>query len=104
MKPLLKGLGIALVCLILLLGVLRVTGLEPKERRPGLWLRGDLVTDPVKDWSFVENYPTDKVQTRTWYLIPHSVTTGFILCDGQLYLTSTFPAGMPYPQGKSWTS
>ena len=42
------------------------------------------------------------MQTRTWYMIPHSVTTGFIVHDGQLYLTPMFAAGVPFPQGKSW--
>jgi hypothetical protein len=103
MKILWKIFGVMLIVLVLLLGVLRVTGLEPKDRRPGLWLQGEVVTEPVSDWSFVTKYATDRVQTRTWYLIPHSVNTGFIVYNGQLYLTSSF-AGLPYPQGKSWVS
>jgi hypothetical protein len=35
-------------------------------------------------------------------MIPHSVTTGFIVHDGQPYLTPMFAAGVPFPQGKSW--
>jgi len=35
-------------------------------------------------------------------MVPHSVTTSFIVHDGQLYLTSMFAAGVPFPQGKSW--
>jgi hypothetical protein len=73
MKTFGKVFGIILVCLVVLVGVLRVTGLEPKDRRPGLWLKGDLVTEPVTDWSFVSKYATDRVQTRTWYFIPQSV-------------------------------
>jgi hypothetical protein len=104
MKTFGKVFGIILVCLVVLVGVLRVTGLEPKDRRPGLWLKGDLVTEPVTDWSFVSKYATDRVQTRTWYFIPHSVNTGFIVYNNQFYLTSAFAAGVPYPQGKSWVS
>src|SRR6185503_14284983 len=89
--------------LVLLIGVLRATGLEPKERRPGLWLAGDVVTDPVPDWSFVKQFQNDRVQTRTPYLIPHSVTTNYILHNDKLYLTSAFAAGLPFPQGKTWT-
>jgi hypothetical protein len=37
-------------------------------------------------------------------MIPHSVTTGYILHNGQLYITSMFQAGVPFPQGKSWVS
>ena len=92
-----------MVCLILVLVVLRVTGLDPQERRPGLWLTGDVVTTPVTDWSFVAQYPTDKLQTRSWYLLPHSVTTNFIVSNGQLYLTSIFLPGT-FPQSKSWTT
>ena len=79
MKTLWKIIGGILVCLVLLLLVLRVTGLEPQERRPGLWLKGNLVTTPVADWSFTDKYPKIKIQTRTWYLLPHSVTISFVL-------------------------
>jgi hypothetical protein len=104
MKVVAKILGAILICLVLLLVVLRITGLDPKERRPGLWLSGTVVTQPVTDWSFANHYETDKVQTRTWYFIPHSVTTGFRVYNGQLYLTSRFAKGVPFPQGKSWDS
>lgn len=102
-------LGVA-ASLVLLLVVLRVTGFDPIGNRPGpgnypgLWLSGKVVRTPVTDWSFVTSYKTDKLQTRTWYLIPHSVTTGFVVHNGQLYITSMFPAGMPFPLGKNWVS
>src|SRR6185437_5377654 len=110
MKTVAKIAGAILVCLVLVLGVLRITGFNPigdtpgPGNYPGLWLSGKVVTTPVTDWSFVSQYRTDKVQTRTPYLIPHSVTTGFIVYNGQLYLTSMFRAGMPFPQGKRWVS
>lgn len=93
-----------------LLAVARFTGFNPigdtpgPGNYPGLWLSGKAVTMPVTDWSFATAYKTDKVQTRTWYGIPHSVTTGFIVHDGQLYITSMFAAGVPYPQGKNWVA
>jgi hypothetical protein len=93
MKTLWKIVGAVVLCLILLLVVLRITGLNPRDRTPGLWLTGNLVTTPVADWSFTEKYPTIKLQTRTWYGLPHSVTINCIAYNGQLYLTSTFPAG-----------
>ncbi len=108
MKTFTKTIGAILVCLVLVLVVLRITGFSPTGNipgpgnYPGLWLSGNVVTTPVTDWSFASQYKTDKVQTRTWYLIPHSVTTGFIVHNGQLYLTSMFAAGVPFPQGKSW--
>jgi hypothetical protein len=108
MKTLARIAAAIAVCLVLLLVVLRVTGFNPvgdtpgPANYPGLWLSGEVVTSPVTDWSFVSQFKTDKVQTRTWYMIPHSVTTGFIVHDGQLYLTSMFAAGVPFPQGKAW--
>ena len=105
MKTLWRIVGGILVCLVLALLVLRVTGLEPHERIPGLWLKGDLVTTPVDDWSFTDKIPEIKVQTRTWYMIPHSVTTFCTAYNGQLYLTSTYPKADQYPNGgRSWNS
>jgi hypothetical protein len=110
MKILLKIVGAVLVCLVLLLVVLRITGFSPigntpgPGNYPGLWLKGEVVTTPITDWSFANDYPTDKLETRTWYLIPHSVTTGFIVYHGQLYITSRFAKGKTFPQGKSWTT
>jgi hypothetical protein len=110
MKKAVTIVGAILVCLVLLLAVLRITGFNPigdtpgPGNYPGLWLSGEVVTTPITDWSFATQYHTDKVQTRTWYMIPHSVTTGFIVHNGQLYLTSMFAAGRPFPQGKSWVT
>jgi hypothetical protein len=82
---------------ILLFGALltlRITGLEPEymdytteaytERGrmtyPGLWLKGELVQDPVANWDWVYDvdHPvrgnTIMLETRTWYGIPYSVT------------------------------
>lgn len=110
MKTAAKIVVAILICLALVLIVLRFTGFNPigdipgPRNYPGLWLSGQVVTTPVTDWSFVTQYRTDKVETRTRFLIPHSVTTGFIVYNGQLYLTSMFRAGMPFPQGKMWVS
>jgi hypothetical protein len=96
MKTLGKIIGGILVCLVLVLLVLRVTGLEPKGRRPGLWLKGDVVTTPVADWSFTDKIPTIEFQTRTWYLLPHSVIVWGIAYNGQLYITA--------PPGRNWAT
>ena len=99
MKMLLKIVGAIVICMVLLLATLRATGLNPHGDTPGagsypgLWLSGNLVTTPVADWSFTDSIQTVKVQTNTWYLIPHSVTTWCIAYNGQLYLAvySAFP-------------
>jgi hypothetical protein len=88
-KILMKVLGAIVVSLVLVLAVLRVTGLDPHETIPGLWLKGDIETIPVTDWSFTDKVQTVKVQTNSWYLLPHSVTTWCIAYNGQLYLATS---------------
>lgn len=98
MKALLKIVGAILVCLALLLVVLRITGLNPHDRIPGLWLTGDLVTAPVTDWSFLDKVPNIKIQTQSRFLLPHSVTINCLSYNGQFYVSSTHPVGAP----RSW--
>ena len=98
MKMLLKIAGGILLCLVFLLVVLRITGLNPHDRIPGLWLTGDLVTTPVTDWTFIDDVPNIKVQTRSQFLLPHSVTINCLSYKGQFYVTSTHPIGAP----RSW--
>src|ERR1700687_173907 len=107
MKILKVGILVMVGILALALLTLRVTGLEPEYldlnqlrahhmiARPGLWLKGEVVTTAVTDWSFVEQVPhpgrslnTVLVETRTPYFIPHSVRTILFVRDGQLYLRS----------------
>lgn len=76
----------------------------------GLWLTGDVVTTPVGDWSFTDAVPTVRIQTRTWYLIPHFVRTDIARNDKQLYLCSEYFAPAPgqpdlrdhFPQARFW--
>lgn len=94
MRILMKGLLGLGVLLFATLVTLRVTGLEPEymdytteayNQRgrmtwPGLWLTGEVVTDPVDNWDWVADvaHPvrgnTIMLETRTWYGIPYSVT------------------------------
>jgi hypothetical protein len=96
------GVAGVVVCAVVALLVLRVVGLDPHERRPGLWLAGEHVTAPVNDWSFTDQYQTVMVQTQSWYGLPHSVTTVVVAHDGQLYLTSTYPPGGQFPRDRLW--
>jgi hypothetical protein len=102
MKTLLKVTGAIVICVVLLLVVLSITGLAPRQRTPGLWLKGALVSTPVADWSFTDQVSTVEVETRTWYGLPHSVTTYCVCYYGQLYLDSFYPPGVEYPHGRSW--
>lgn len=70
--------------------------IQPDERRPGTRLAGELVESPVSDWSFLSGQHKIYVQTQTWYLIPHSVTTVAWVTDNALYV----PCG--YCDGKRW--
>ena len=98
MKTILKIGGAIFICLILLLVTLRATGFEPPDctnasaswscRTPGLWLRGELVTTPVSDWSFTNQIQTVKIQTQTPFLLPYSVSIWCAVYNGNLYVTS----------------
>jgi hypothetical protein len=98
MKMLLKIVGGIIIGLAVLLVVLRITGLNPHDRIPGLWLTGNLVTTPVTDWSFTDEVPNIKLQTQSRFLFPHSVTINCLAYKGQLYVSSTHPVGAP----RSW--
>jgi hypothetical protein len=119
-------IGIVLIAVILAVALLtlRITGLEPEYldldqlrahhmiARPGLWLKGEVVTTPVTDWSFVDkvDHPghslnTVLVETRTPYFIPHSVRTMPVVRNGQLYLRSHQDRmDVKFPHDKSWTA
>ena len=121
----LKAAAITLIVVLCLsLVALRWHGLEPQFldlnelrthnmiARPGLWLRGETVTTPVADWSFVDKLQdpghslnTVLVETRTWYRIPHSVRVVPLVRDGQLYIRShQSRMDVPFPRDKAWTS
>jgi hypothetical protein len=91
----LAGIAVALI-------TLRIVGVDPHDRRPGLWLTGELVTQPVTDWSFTDGFRTIFVQTQSWYGLPHSVTTSCVAHGGQLYLTSVYRPGGHFPTDRLW--
>ncbi len=71
---------------------------DPKEQRPGLRLSGEVVERETSDWSFVASEQTIFVETRTWYLIPHSVTTVYRVHDGELYVPARDPETKRWPK------
>ena len=103
MKTLLKVLAGIVAFLILALLVLRVVGLDPAQRRAGLWLKGGVSNFPA-DWSFADQYQTLMVETHPWYLVAHSVTIYFVTNQGNLYLHADYDPGGKFPDGKTWTS
>ena len=124
MKALKAGIALIVVLVAAALLTLRVTGLEPEYldmnqlrahhmiARPGLWLKGEVVSTPVTDWSFVDKveHPgrslnTVLVETQTPYFIPHSVRTIPSVRNGQLYIRSHQDRmDVPFPHDKSWTA
>src|SRR2546426_9933976 len=101
-RTLLLVVGALLACVAVALGTLRVVGLDPKDRRPGLWPPGALVPKPGTDWSFTDRYPTILVQTWSWYGLPHPLTTSCTAHNGQLYLTSVYRPGGQFPRDRLW--
>src|SRR5580704_17329563 len=123
-----KRLKVGFALIVAIVGVtlitLHTTGLEPEYldlnqlrahhmiARPGLWLKGEVVTTPVTDWSFVDKveHPgrslnTVLVETRTPYFTPHSVRTIPTVRNGQLYIRSHQDRmDVEFPNDKSWTS
>jgi hypothetical protein len=103
MKIFLKIVCTIIACAIVALIVLSITGLDPNQRRPGLGLKGDVVSFPA-DWTFANKYQTILVETHPWYLVPHSVTIFFVTNQGNLYLHASYAPGGKWPEGKTWTA
>ena len=91
-----KRVIMVVVGLLVLIYVLAATvSLDPEERRPGLSLSGELATDQQI------SYPGRKqiyVQTRTWYGIPHSVTTTSWVVDGVIHVPCARCEGKRWPR------
>lgn len=80
-----------LLCLLLLLA-----GCEPSDRRPGLWLGGEVQAALPEDWSFTDAHKEIFVEVAAPYGLPHSVTVWCAQVDGALYL------GARAPETKRW--
>ncbi len=87
---------------LLLIALVGVAACDPVDRRPGLWLTGTPVTEPVADWTFSNDHNEIFVETRTWYRVPHSITTTVVTVDGTLYVPSLYREGGNYPEERFW--
>lgn len=94
---------VAAVAIAALVGVAHLAGaLEPSERRPGLWLRGELVREPVSDWTFSDADELVELETRAPWLLPHSVTVVCASLGGALYVPSVYFDGGSFPESRRW--
>lgn len=87
---------------LLALSILLLTACEPVDRRPGLWLSGEVASAPVTDWTFTDEVSEIFVETRTGYGVPHSVTTVCAAHDGALYVPSLYFEGGEFPEARFW--
>lgn len=93
-----KRVAVVVAVLVVVLCVLAIyLPVDPVERRPGTGLSGELAADQNTDWAFVEGRTRAWVETRTRYLVPHSITVSAWADDGKLYVgcrqcdTKTWP-------------
>ena len=125
MRTLKIGLLVVGTLVIISLLVLRVSGLEPRyidpssaaflesgrTAWPGLWLTGEVVSEPVTNWDWV-NEVNDPIrgnaimlETRAWYGLPHSVTINLTARGDKLYIGGSeqdFRLQKEFPYSKAW--
>jgi hypothetical protein len=70
--------------------------IDPADRRPGLRLSGEVVEEGRADWSFTNAHREIAIETRSPWLLPHSVTIFCAAKDGRFFL------GARNPDGKRW--
>ena len=72
-----------------LIGVMSsLAACEPRDVRPGLWLKGEEVTASVKSWEFAAETDEIFIETNPWYGIPHSTTIWSVVVDNNIYIGS----------------
>lgn len=87
MGKLLKGIGLALVGLIVIVGILWLGSryvFGPLGPIPGPRLSGMVVEEPVQDWSFIDAVKVIEIETRPD--APYSVSTWMTRVDDGLYV------------------
>jgi hypothetical protein len=69
----------------------------PCERTPGGWLLGEVIEEPVADWSFANDVALCQIQVDRG-LLPHSVNLNCMAAGGELYLSCASC------EGKTWST
>jgi hypothetical protein len=79
------------------LALFLVSCIDPQDRRPGLRLSGE-VAQSGGDWSFTGEHGEIAIETRTPWLVPHSVTIVCAAKDGRFFVAAR------NPDGKRWVA
>ena len=87
------GMGLVLV-LVIALASLRVFGFEPSDMRPGLWLTGELVTEPVTDWDFTNQYEEIFIQTNPTSATQHQNSRNLLIFGSRSQKVGTTNASL----------
>jgi hypothetical protein len=95
MGRVLRWIVTILVILAAIAGTLYARRTNPIEFVSGRQLTGEVVSEPVSDWSFAKDAPTVAIETRPG--APYSVTTWCFVHEGKLYIPAS--AGST----KTWT-
>ncbi len=113
-----RGALAVLAVVVVALVILRIAAPEPANVsgrvvvehglnifvRPAFWQRGEVVTTPVRDWSFLKKFSSVVLETRSPWFIPHSVRVGARVFDNKVYIPSAqyrMEKGFP---DRLWTS
>lgn len=93
-----KILIVTLVAVSLLYAAAVALPVDPADQRPGTRLSGTVIEESNPDWSFMQDRQEVQIQTSTWYLIPHSVTTISFVVDDQFYIPCGWCATKRWPK------
>ena len=97
LKKVLKVIAVALVLWEVIMVSLILIPSDPYSRIPGRRLTGEEVPGPVTDWSFArESGGSLSIEVRP--SDPYSVNIGFLVYNGDLYVTSAAGGGSRWAQ------
>jgi len=102
LKKVLKVIAVALVVGEVSILSLILIPSDPYSRIPGRRLTGEEVAGPVTDWSFArESGGSLSIEVRP--SDPYSVNLGFLVYNGDLYVTSAGGGESRWCCGPSWS-
>ncbi len=96
-----RGAALSTIIIVVFLLVLAAIGVWvsmcPCERTPGSFLLGEVVAEPVDDWSFANEVGLCQIQVQRGVL-PHSINLNCMAADGELFLSCA------RCEGKAWST